>query len=146
MRLRNRHHDAGSAKINVTPLIDVVMVLIVFYLIVGKLAQDRSAMVQLPASTRGSPTADAGVVIAAGLDDAGGVFLSLDGAPIAIDDLARSLQDRLPELREEAPTQRTPISLRGDKRLTYAQLSPILDACKKAGVTSLQMIAAKEGS
>ena len=47
MRFRTFHHAPASGKINVTPLIDVVMVLIVFYLIVGKLAADRKAPVQL---------------------------------------------------------------------------------------------------
>jgi biopolymer transport protein ExbD len=35
MRFRQLHQQQPSAKINVTPLIDVVMVLIIFYLIVG---------------------------------------------------------------------------------------------------------------
>jgi biopolymer transport protein ExbD len=147
LRLRHLHHDAGSPKINVTPLIDVIMVLIIFYLIVGKLAQDRSGQVQLPVSTLGSPTSDAGLVIAAGLENQGqgALYVTVDGATIAISELESLLKDRLPELRDNAP-QRTPVSLRADRRLTYAQLLPILDACKRAGVSSLQMIAGKGSS
>ena len=51
MRVRIFHHQSPVDKINVTPLIDVVMVLIVFYLIVGKLATDSAARVELPRAT-----------------------------------------------------------------------------------------------
>ena len=53
MKFRSLQHHAPTGKINVTPLIDVVMVLIVFYLIVGQLAADRRARVDLPASVIG---------------------------------------------------------------------------------------------
>jgi len=52
MRFRVHQHPP-TAKINVTPLIDVVMVLIIFYLIVGKLAAERQGHVQLPSSAVG---------------------------------------------------------------------------------------------
>ena len=39
--------------VNATPLIDVVMCLIIFFLLVGKLASDRGAAVRLPESARG---------------------------------------------------------------------------------------------
>ena len=50
MRVRQFHPHQPAGKFNVTPLIDVVMVLIIFYLIVGKLAAERQGHVKLPAS------------------------------------------------------------------------------------------------
>jgi biopolymer transport protein ExbD len=54
MRLRTFHPPHPFSKINVTPMIDVVMVLIIFYLIVGKLAADQRSNIRLPESRTGS--------------------------------------------------------------------------------------------
>ena len=53
MRLRHRVHSGSFGKINVTPMIDVVMCLIVFYLIVGRLAADQRSGMRLPRHGRG---------------------------------------------------------------------------------------------
>src|SRR5262245_26062452 len=54
MRLRSFHPAHPFRKINVTAMIDVVMCLIVFYLIVGKLAADQRSAMRLPASATGA--------------------------------------------------------------------------------------------
>ena len=49
MRLDDDDVDAGEV-INLTPMIDVVMCLIIFYLMVGHLASGRSGHVNLPSA------------------------------------------------------------------------------------------------
>ena len=49
--------------VNVTPLIDVVMVMIIFFLIVGKLATDADARLRLPQSGIGTTTQQPGRTI-----------------------------------------------------------------------------------
>ena len=56
MRMRRPASRSGVEEINVTPLIDVVMCLIIFFLIVGKLAQDGQVGVRLPESGVGRPS------------------------------------------------------------------------------------------
>ncbi|CAN5730390.1 hypothetical protein BH11PLA1_BH11PLA1_05960 [soil metagenome] len=51
--LTTRGHSEGG--INVTPLIDVVMCLIIFFLIVAKLAATQGPNVALPTTARGTP-------------------------------------------------------------------------------------------
>lgn len=152
MRIRPLHPTsaASAGKINVTPLIDVVMVLIVFYLIVGQLASDRSVQVRLPTSPVGAAQPDRGVQLVAGVDEAGALFVLLDGEAVDLAQLSARLRDRMPELASASPdgpsVQTTPLSLRADRRLTYGQLAPIIDACRAANVVSLQLIAGKEAS
>jgi biopolymer transport protein ExbD len=143
MRLRVFHHQSPVDKINVTPLIDVVMVLIVFYLIVGKLATDRAARVDLPRSSLGTPQQDRGLVINLALTDTGEQVISVDGAAVALDQLTADIVLRMPELA--AGTQGQPVSLRADRRLTYGDIEPVVNACKAAGVTSLKLITTREG-
>ena len=54
MRRRSITPHRSFGEVNVTPLIDVVMCLIIFYLMVGKLATDRKTPVTLPESAVGT--------------------------------------------------------------------------------------------
>jgi biopolymer transport protein ExbD len=142
MRVRIFHHQSPVDKINVTPLIDVGRVLIVFYLIVGKLATDSAARVELPRAT-GAQQQDRGLVINLAVDDKGNQTLSFDGDEMALDQLTSELILRMPELANG--TQSQPVSLRADRRLSFGDVEPVVNACKAAGVTSLKLITTREG-
>ena len=138
MRLRTLHHPAPTGKINVTPLIDVVMVLIIFYLIVGKLAADRRVPVSLPPSAIGAAgegkTERNPIVITVSRPNttSTAAAVSLDGTPIT--DLS-TLTATLKGL--EASTRI--VQLRADKSLDYSAISPVLEACRGAGIASVKL-------
>lgn len=141
MKFRTFHHAPSSGKINVTPLIDVVMVLIVFYLIVGKLAADRRAPVQLPVSAVGQGEESGGdrrpIVITVSATQAA-PRIEVDGTPLAeIDDLR-------PRLDALDASERL-VQVRADKGLSYGALAPIIDACRGAGVASVKLATQRAG-
>jgi biopolymer transport protein ExbD len=138
MRLRHVYHQSPAGKINVTPLIDVVMVLIVFYLIVGKLASDRAAPVQLPRLDGGAQAPERGVIVSVVLEGTTPVVL-VDGARVEREQIGGALLAKMPG--GEAP----PISLRADRRLTYEQVRPVIDACRRAGVPAVKLVTTREG-
>jgi biopolymer transport protein ExbD len=144
MRIRARHQLSGSSKINVTPLIDVVMVLIVFYLIVGKLASDRAAAVQLPGSGVGAASDSAGVVItvAAESSASAGASVFIDGVNVPAGGLVDALRAKL--VPDAEGLVRTPVQVRADRRLVFSAVEPVIDACKKAGVTTLKLATQRE--
>lgn len=148
MRLRILHQPHSSAgKINVTPLIDVVMVLIVFYLIVGRLASERLARVELPRTNTGEPASVTGVVIAVTRPTEPGspVAVVLDGREVSIPALALALQARMPELaRNEGQQQR--VQLRADRHLLYESIAPVIAACREAGIARLELVSNQEAS
>lgn len=140
-----------------TPLIDVVMVLIIFFLIVGKMAHDRSAAVDLPATRTGvSETVAAPLVInvvmtaegelgagagagAGGGDSRGEPVIVIDQQTIAIADLAGLIRTRAavqPELV---------VQIRADRRLPYGRVAPVLSACRDAGLASVRLVSARLG-
>lgn len=127
----------NPVRINVTPMIDVVMVLIVFFLIVGKLAADRRQVVLLPRSASGQDMAQRGAIeLSAEYDQqSGGLYLRLGGAPVPLAELSR----RLEELAGERP--RVPLRLRADRRLTFEQVRPLLTAAREAGIARIQLVA-----
>lgn len=135
MKLR-RTPPPPQGKLNVTPLIDVVMCLIIFYLIVGKLAGDRNASVQLPSSGLGDVAGQGtGLVInVVKLDERASVVI--DGAFVK-DESLREL------LRELGP--KGEVTIRADRTLAYGEIGRIVDACREAGLTSVKL-AAQKGS
>lgn len=129
---------SGSSKINVTPLIDVVMVLIIFYLLVGKLASDRHAPVSLPASAAGqTETSASTLVVSIARGESGESILTVNDIPVALADLATVLKSK-------AAAAMPGISIRADRRLAFAQVRPVLDACRDAGLTSVRLATRRE--
>lgn len=127
MRRRRTTAGAGAAAhLNVTPMIDVVMVLIIFYLLVGQLASDRRSELALPRSASGDPRPPATAIVNVSRAD-GGLRVDVDGRPAGIDALAR----RVAGARV--------VHLRADSALAYDALRPVLDALGRAGVRSVRI-------
>ncbi len=120
-----------SAKINVTPMIDVVMCLIVFFLIVGQLASDRLARVDLPTTTVGVEPESSETLIINALSDGGAVRLVIDGRDTTMDGLVAYLRQHAASGAE--------IRLRADRSIPYGRLRPLIDACRDAGVRTLTL-------
>lgn len=130
MRLPARHTSAVG-KINVTPLIDVVMCLIIFYLLVFRLAVQRQANVDLPATGVGitAEVSSAIVIVVTGSP----TRILVEGQEVAPQDLARVLQAR-------GAGRDQPVQIRADRTLPYAAIAPVVEACRAAGVAGVDLI------
>lgn len=143
--------------VNATPLIDVVMCLIIFFLLVGKLASDRGAAVRLPDSLSGREEQAASVLvvtisplpgapIVSGLPTPGepgwsalGVSVQADGAILAD---ARELESAVRSaLAKDAGAS---IQLRADRDLPFGVVEPVLRACGNAGARTIRFAAEKQ--
>ncbi len=143
--------------VNATPLIDVVMCLIIFFLLVGKLASDRGAAVRLPDSLSGREEQSASVLVV--------TISPLPDAPIATDvgtpgergwaSLGVSVQadgQTLADARELEATVRSAlakdaaasIQLRADRDLPFGTVEPVLRACGNAGAKAIRFAAEKQ--
>jgi biopolymer transport protein ExbD len=136
MRLRPPHSLPQAGRINVTPLIDVVMVLIVFYLIVGNLARSSLPAVALPASATGREEATAPLTITV-VSRAGGARVVVDGVEIAPEDLPDLVRARVPD------PSKADVHLRADRALAYSQVAPVIQACRESGLTSVRLVAVR---
>lgn len=145
MRRRTTHPDHAFEAINVTPLIDVVMCLIVFFLLVGKLATDRSQALRLPESAHGEveKAADILVVTVRGTptpSSSPDAWPSLVpevlvddrrlGSPVALEAWVRT---RLAERPLSV------LQLRAQRDLSYGAVQPVLAACARAGAGTVRL-------
>jgi len=136
VRQRPRQPHPPAGKINVTPLIDVVMVLIIFYLIVGKLASDRRTKVDLPPSSIGAADDGvAGLTITIQPRAGGGAVVLVDGAEVPLAGLEGVLRAR--GVKESGRL----VQVRADRGLEYSAVSPIIAVCRAAGLASVKLVA-----
>jgi biopolymer transport protein ExbD len=166
-QLGSPHGSGGGIEaINVTPLIDVVMCLIIFFLIVGKLAADERTQIDLPTTTIGdAQRAEAGVIVSVALlEDASGQPASPVSAVFFVGDerfsdaaqIERALRDQvaraLVSLPDGSPMQPAPaitpaqiararVTIRADQRVPFEMVEPVLSACSALGIVRVEYAA-----
>lgn len=133
MKRRVLHAAHPFGEINVTPLIDVVMVLIVFYLIVGKLSQAQRSPMRLPEATAGSPDRLPDVLAINVIAGESGTKFVVEGTEVAAYLLPLLIRERLGAKPE------TVVQVRGSRDLPYGAVQAAIDACRHAGVTTVRL-------
>jgi biopolymer transport protein ExbD len=145
MRHRRLHRSRSVGEINVTPLIDVVMCLIIFYLMVGKLAGDRRTQVELP-ETKVGTEADSSVLIVNVVPVSGAGWPG-SGAQVVVEravipgpeDLERLVRDRIGSHPGLA------VQVRAEKNLPWDLVKPVLRSCTRAGAATVRLAAERAG-
>lgn len=134
MGIRTRqHHDDDleeNHEINVTPFIDVMLVLLVIFMIAAPLAMV-DVPVALPASAAQPQPRDSDAVFLTVQADLG---LRLNEQPVAPDALARALDDLTGGNKDER------IFLRADKAVAYGDLMGTMNALRDAGYLKVALV------
>jgi biopolymer transport protein ExbD len=135
MRRRAFHPAHPFGKINVTPMIDVVMCLIVFYLIVGKLAADQRANIRLPVSATGvtDKAQDQLIINILPGPPSAPPRVVIDAAEVPPEALLATIRERV------ASKPGLVVELRGSRELAYGAVAMVVRACKDAGVESVRL-------
>ena len=126
--------------INVTPLIDVMMCLIVFFLVCGRLAaQESNDKVVVPRAELGQQLPEQRDRLLINVlprdpnhpDMNAEPVVYIRGGVIAMNDLARYLRD------EKGRTPDVKVIIRADQDIPYQWIAPVLTACAQAGIKSV---------
>ncbi|CAM3613018.1 biopolymer transporter ExbD [Corallococcus sp. ZKHCc1 1396] len=125
--------SALQSDINVTPLVDVVLVLLIIFMVVTPLMR-RELMLQLPSPETTPTDAPPSKALSPGL-----VRLTADGT-LLLEGEAVSEADYVPRLRrflEARPRGQRGLFFQPDARAPYARLVVALDGAKAAGAEGL---------
>jgi biopolymer transport protein ExbD len=126
--------------VNVTPLIDVMMCLIIFFLVCGRLAaQESNDKVVIPRAELGQqlPEQRDRLLINVVPKDPDHPNPNVEpdvyirGTPVGMNDLTRYLRD------EKGQTPDMKVIIRADKDIVYEWIAPVLTACAQAGIKSV---------
>jgi biopolymer transport protein TolR len=119
------------SEINVTPLVDVCLVLLIIFMIVTPIIY-RQIPVQLPETQTVEPPFDPHRQL---------VVSMLEDQTVEIEDQVFLLSELPAELRRlRAVDPDRPVFVQGDRRLRYEQLSLLLESLKDAGFREVGLV------
>jgi biopolymer transport protein TolR len=129
-RRRGRGQRGTLSEINVTPLVDVMLVLLIIFMISAPLLT-AGVPLELP-KTEASAIQDQSQPLSISIRADGTIFLG--ERQVAFSNLA-------PELRGEAGADsKKPIFVRADGRASYATVAQVMAALSTSGFTSINLI------
>lgn len=132
--------DKGQALANLalTPLIDVVFLLLIFFLVATKYAdEEREMSVLLPEASQAQPRTSKPRETIVNIDQSGNYFVS--GKNLTLGELERLLQS----VRVNNPG-RASVILRADRRCQVEFLVAAMNACNKAKISDYRITTRKE--
>ena len=129
MKLPTREPEAP--EINLTPLIDVVFLMLVFFIITTTFSERDALDVTLPTAETAEPMETAPVEIV--IDAAGAI--QVDGETVA--DGAAALHRVLTEARRGRPAEARQVLIRADHRVPHGEVLAVMDQAGRNGFTEV---------
>ena len=131
---KNAKAPAIVSEINVTPMVDVMLVLLIIFMVVTPLiSRGPVNLVEtwFPIAMKGANAEDA-IIVA--VTRSGEVFLSPGNSRVALDEMSGQVSDLL-----TGRLDRT-VYVRADSRSKYQAVEEVVDALRAAGVDQLGLI------
>ena len=116
--------DGPITGINVTPLVDVVLVVLIIFMATAPMIARRAIRVEVPKVAKSDKSATDALAVALN----GKRELTLSGKPTTLADLKKILT----AATSLKPDQ--PVTLSADKTLPYGDIAELLDTVRSAGV------------
>lgn len=140
MRAPTRASGAGL-DINMTPLVDIVFLLIVFFVVSSHLAkQEIQLQLDLPgaSSARRAASAHARRLVVNVLPEG---QLMLAGRAVTVDEL-----EKMVEYEQRRSKELLEVRIRSDRNVPYELIEPVLVACARGGVWNVSFaVVEREG-
>jgi biopolymer transport protein ExbD/biopolymer transport protein TolR len=125
----NGRTRSALADINITPLVDVVLVLLIIFMLTAPILQS-GIEVEVPKTRTVKEITEDRVVIS--IDKQQRVFLGND--PINVNLIADTLR------RKVRDPQHQSIFLRADENVPFGAFATVMDAVKQAGITNVSIV------
>jgi biopolymer transport protein TolR len=131
-RLTVKRHPKGQvrAEINVTPLVDVVLVLLIIFMVITPMIV-RGVSVELPITSHHDKKNDDNKDLIVSINAAGDLYLNADKIPAA------GLESAVSEERRRHPDKG--VFLKADHRIQYGVARAAMEAIHRAGIEDVQL-------
>nr|WP_314527387.1 biopolymer transporter ExbD [uncultured Pseudomonas sp.] len=133
MAFSTQDNDEVLSEINVTPLVDVMLVLLVVFIVTAPLLTN-AIPINLPKTESVAPVEQKDPLVVS-IDDKGKVFINKD-----------EIQADLLEFNLQAAKAKTPdvrVQLQADNGVNYGEVARAMASIERAGITKLSVITAK---
>ena len=125
----NGRTQTSLADINVTPLVDVVLVLLIIFMVTAPVLQS-GIEVSMPHTRTVKEITEERLVIS--IDKSQKVYLGND--PININQIGATLKKRIRDPQHQA------IYLRSDEDVPFGAFATVMDAIKQAGISNVSIV------
>jgi biopolymer transport protein ExbD len=126
---RKRQIGTSLSEINVTPFVDVMLVLLIIFMVTAPMMQSGIG-VNLPQAETESAPAEEGLTIIVSLDK----YIHVGESVININLLERRLRDHF------AGKTKKIVYIKADEGLSYGYIVTIMDIAKKAGIETVGLV------
>ena len=123
---------AVRSEINVTPLVDVCLVLLIIFMVVTPLM---TVPVNLPKTATSESLPDAKRILPITVKADGTVYL--DALAVRADQVGSEVR----RMHDASPDR--PVAVRADKTVKYGEVVEVLDACRTAGYRDVGLVSDK---
>jgi biopolymer transport protein TolR len=134
---RGRNRRAPMAEINVTPMVDVMLVLLIIFMVTAPLLV-AGVPVNLP-DTRAKGLEQDKEPVQLSLDAAGKLFLGDKETAMA------ELPQRLAAIAAKNEAEPPQVFLRADKKLDYGQVMKVMGELNRAGLNKVSLVTTSGG-
>jgi biopolymer transport protein TolR len=125
----NGRTQSALADINITPLVDVVLVLLIIFMVTAPVLQS-GIEVNVPKTRTVKEISEERIVITINKDQR--VFLGNDA--ININQIAAKLRQKIRDPRNQF------IFLRADENVPFGAFATVMDAVKQSGITNVSIV------
>jgi len=121
--------QSSLSEINVTPFVDVVLVLLVMFMVTAPILQS-GIEVEVPKTKTVKEISEERLVITIDKDQR--VFLGND--PININDIASRLHEKIRDPQGQS------VFIRADENVPFGAFATVMDAVKQTGITNVSIV------
>lgn len=125
----NGRTQSALADINVTPLVDVVLVLLIIFMVTAPVLQS-GIEVNVPRTRTVKEVTEERLVIS--IDKSQKVYLGND--PININRIAQTLRQRIRDPQHQS------IYIRSDEDVPFGAFATVMDAIKQSGISNVSIV------
>ncbi len=125
-------HTTLNADINVTPLVDVCLVLLIIFMVVTPMLQ-KGVPINLPVAEDPEKTPDTEKQLQISVKMDGSVYL---GSVVV---MKQQVQSELEQIHQRTPDRE--IAVKGDRQVKYGAVLDVLKACREVGFNNVGLIA-----
>ncbi|WP_122572285.1 ExbD/TolR family protein [Pseudomonas viridiflava] len=133
MAFSTQDTDEVLSEINVTPLVDVMLVLLVVFIVTAPLLTN-SIPINLPKTESVAPVEQKDPLVVS-IDGQGKLFINKDEIqPGLLESSLKAAKDKIPDVR---------VQLQADNGVNYGEVARAMASIERAGITKLSVVTAK---
>lgn len=130
---RQREAESAAAGVNVTPLIDMAFILLIFFVVTSSFVKEAGVEVERPTADSATPQERASILV--GVSSDGGVWI--EGRQVDL----RAVRGHIQRLHAENPE--SAVVILADEAARTGVVIQVLDQARLAGVSSVAVAAAR---